>query len=77
MKNVKLYYSDFCPHCTESVEYIKENNLDVELLNCTKDMKLQKEIYQLGGKSQVPMLSIDGKAMYESKDIFQWLKENM
>lgn len=77
MENIKLYYSEMCPFCTGVVKYIEEEGLDVELMNASKDMDLQKEIYLLGGKSQVPMLSIDGGAMYESADIMAWLKENM
>ena len=75
MKNIKLYYSDMCPYCTGIVKHIKENNLDIELMNATKDMDLQKEIYLVGGKSQVPMLSIDGQPMYESSDIMRWIEE--
>jgi len=75
MEELKLYYSDFCPFCTEIVNYIRDNSLDIKLMNATKDMDLQKEIYLLGGKSQVPMLTIDGQAMYESKDIMAWIKE--
>ena len=77
MKNLKLYYSSLCPFCTELVKYVKEKELDIELMDATKDMEIQKEIYLLGGKSQVPMLTIDGEAMYESNDIMEWLKENM
>lgn len=77
MKNIKLYYSDYCPHCTGILEYVKENNLDVELVDTSRNLKLQKELLDIGGKTQVPMLSIDGKAMYESKDILEWIKENI
>ncbi len=77
MKKVKVYYSDYCPHCTGIIDYVKNNNLDVELVNCSSDLKAQKEIMDLGGKMQVPMMTIDGKAMYESKDILEWIKENM
>lgn len=77
MREVKLYFSEFCPFCTEIVDYIRDKKLDIELMNATKDMELQKEIYSLGGKSQVPMLTIDGKAMYESRDIMDWIRENM
>lgn len=77
MKNVKVYYSDNCPHCTGIIDYVRENNVDVELVDSSRNLKLQKEIMDIGGKMQVPMMSIDGEAMYESKDILKWIKENM
>ncbi len=34
------------------------------------------ELIKIGGKPQVPCLVIDGKALYESSDIIEWLKKN-
>lgn len=31
---------------------------------------------KIGGKTQVPCLVIDGKPLYESLDIIEWLKTN-
>ena len=36
----------------------------------------KEELKKLGGKSQVPCLIIDGKPMYESDVIINWLGEN-
>jgi glutaredoxin len=36
----------------------------------------KEELFKIGGKTQVPCLVIDGKAMYESLDIIDWLKKN-
>ena len=34
------------------------------------------ELIRVGGKQQVPCLFIDGKPMYESLDIVEWLRAN-
>ena len=34
------------------------------------------DLIRIGGMMQTPCLMIDGKAMYESDDIIEWLKEN-
>jgi len=36
-----------------------------------------EELISVGGKQQVPCLVIDGKAMYESDDIIEWMKSNL
>ncbi len=38
--------------------------------------KDRQALLDVGGKTQVPCLVIDGKALYESNDIIEWLKEN-
>lgn len=77
MKNIKLYYSETCPYCKDIVSYIENENLDIELMNVSKDIELNKEVERIGGKVQVPMLTIDGKPMYESSDIMEWIKKNL
>lgn len=73
---VRLFYTQVCPFCEGPKEFIRENNLDVEMINLTKEKKYRAEVLKLGGKMQVPMLAIDDKAMYESRDILAWLEEN-
>ena len=40
------------------------------------DSNATTELIQIGGKTQVPCLIIDGQALYESDDIIDWLKKN-
>lgn len=74
---VKLFFTEACGYCLPIIEYIKDNNLEVELCDATRNKDYRKEILQTGGKMQVPMLSIDGEGMYESRDIQDWLEKNM
>ncbi len=41
-----------------------------------KDPAARAELAKIGGKTQVPCLVIDGKPLYESLDIIEWLKTN-
>ncbi|MCB1117801.1 MAG: glutaredoxin [Chlamydiia bacterium] len=69
-----LYYKTTCPYCRKVLDFIDEQSIAVPLkdINATSDAK--DELEHLGGKSQVPCLFIDGKALYESDEIIAWLK---
>ena len=41
------------------------------------DREDRLELIRVGGKQQVPCLFIDGKPMYESLDIVEWLRANL
>ncbi len=73
---LKLYYMDRCPFCKKVINYIEKNNLSVEMADIHKDPKNQADLIKIGGLDQVPMLLIDGKPLYESSDIIEWLKNN-
>lgn len=75
--DLKLYYTESCAYCGVVMDFIEENDLDVELVDATYDMKSKQDIIKKGGKMQVPMLLINDKAMYESKDIINWLDKNL
>ncbi|HLS52751.1 MAG TPA: glutathione S-transferase N-terminal domain-containing protein [Tissierellaceae bacterium] len=77
MKKLKLFYFDECPYCQKVIGYMKENNIEVEMANIQTDQKNREELIEIGGKVQVPMLSIDGEALYESDDIIEWFKNNI
>lgn len=77
MNNLKLYYKPTCPYCQKVLNYMDENKIEgIELLNVDEIDGLREELGEKGGKVQVPALDIDGKIMYESSDIVEYLKEN-
>lgn len=77
MKNLKLYYKPTCPYCVKVLNYMGENNIEtIELLNVDEIDGLRAELNERGGKTQVPALDIDGKIMYESDEIVEYLKAN-
>lgn len=75
MRELKLYALEGCPYCARVKKVIEEKNIDVEIL----DIEIKENsdaLIAVGGKESVPMLSIDGEAMYGTDKIIDWLNEN-
>ena len=58
---LELYMFDTCPYCRRVLNYIA-------------NAEDRRRLIEVGGYEQVPCLFIDGKPMYESLDIIDWLK---
>ena len=76
-KNLILYYFDGCPFCAKVMSFLKKNNISVPMKNTHKEAGAQEELIRIGGKSQVPCLVINGKALYESDDIIEWFRKQI
>ena len=72
--DLKLYYKPECPFCKKVLSFMEKNDIELELKNI-HDEENKKFLVEKGGMTQVPCLFIDGKAMYESDDIIEFLKE--
>lgn len=72
--DLKLYYKPECPFCKKVLRFMEKNDIELELKNI-HDEENKKFLVENGGMNQVPCLFIDGKAMYESDDIIEFLKE--
>ena len=74
---LKLYIFETCPYCRKVInEIISSGRTDIEYRNIHKSEEDRQELIRVGGKQQVPCLFIDGKPMYESDDIVEWLREH-
>lgn len=71
-----LYYSPWCPYCQKVLDYLKQIHRTVPTKNLQQVINGKDELRRIGGKMQVPCLIIDGKALYESAVIIQWLSQN-
>ena len=58
------------------MQYIEANNLAVAYKDIRTNPEHRDELLEIGGKTQVPCLTIDGNPLYESRDIIDWLKKN-
>ncbi|MCI5051791.1 MAG: glutaredoxin [Simkaniaceae bacterium] len=76
MTELKLYMRKTCPFCQKVATYLKEKGRKIEMVDIGEDDTAREELIKNGGKRQVPCLFIDGKPMYESNDIIQWLDKN-
>jgi len=71
-----LYQFDSCPFCIKVNHYLTQNSISIPTKNTITDPDAKAELMQIGGKTQVPCLVIDGKALYESDDIINWFEQN-
>lgn len=76
MEELKLFFMSTWPYCQKVGNFLKENNIEVDILDINKDPEHKSELKRIGGKVQVPMLLIDGEPLYESDDIIEWFKSN-
>ena len=76
MKDNKLYVGTVCRICKKVEDFMKENNIDIPLVNINEDREAMMELMEKGGKRQVPCLYHDSEYLYESDDIIEFLKEN-
>jgi len=76
MSALALYYYPSCSYCQKVLRFIQERDIQVTLKDINQNDAYRQELMKTGGKSQVPCLFIDGKPLYESDDIIDWLDEN-
>lgn len=70
-----LYINPNCPYCKKVTNYLQSQNRTIPIKN-TQDRAIRNELISIGGKGQVPCLVINGKALYESDAIIEWLKNH-
>lgn len=61
---LKIYSSKWCPHCTKTVEYLKNNQIEFEYIEIEEqpEKTIQKIIEVNGGDDWVvPTLEFNGK----------------
>ena len=77
MVELTLYYSPTCPYCRKVLNFMQQQNIKIPVKNRDESSANRQELIRIGGKAQVPCLIIDGKALYESDDIIDWMKKNL
>lgn len=76
MPELILYHFPSCPYCRVVFDCLKDLNVEVPMRDIQTEAGARDELLGIGGKSQVPCLVIDGKPLYESREIVRWLKAN-
>lgn len=74
-KEYVLYSNPRCPYCVKVLNYMEKNNITMPIKN-VQIAENRSELIAIGGKSQVPCLVINGKALYESDEIIKYLKKH-
>ena len=65
-----------CPYCQRVRDFLQKEGINVPMKDIHENPAYREELINIGSKSQVPCLVIDGKALYESLDIIEWFKKN-
>ena len=74
---LELFKMDTCPYCRKVIRGIEEmGRSDIEMHDINSSAEDRERLIREGGKLQVPCLFIDGKPLYESDDILEWLRAN-
>lgn len=76
MQKLMLYQFAGCPYCDKVRRFMQRSGITLPMKDTRADPRNREELVKIGGKGQVPCLVIDGKALYESDDIIEWLKKN-
>ncbi len=69
-----LYIGSSCPFCIRVVQFLRENNLEIEIRDVWTNDEYMSELQQMTGKTQVPYLRMGEQGMHESLDIIEKLK---
>lgn len=76
MAKLELFYKQNCPWCHKVMDFMDAHHIKLEMHDIYGEEEGDVErarLIELGGKRQVPCLLIDGKALYESSDIIDYL----
>jgi len=63
MAKVVIYTKDYCSFCRHAESLLRSKNIDFQEIDVTDDEALQAEVRRLSGRSTVPQIFIDGKAI--------------
>lgn len=73
---LELFKFDSCPYCRKVMKVVDRLKVPVTMRDTMEDESAQRKLLEVGGDDQVPCLFIDGKPMYESDDIVEWLEKH-
>ncbi len=57
--SVKIYSTPTCPWCNKAKEFFKENDIDFENIDVSKNRKAAQEMVQKSGQMGVPVIEIN------------------
>ena len=61
MAKVKIYSTPTCTYCKQAKEIFKEEGVDFEDVDVSKDQAAAKEMVEKSGQTGVPVVEIDGE----------------
>lgn len=76
---LELYHRWECPYSAKVRNFIDQHNLQgqIKFIELDEMPGAEERLLKLNMKSQTPCLLVDGEPILESKDIINWLDENL
>jgi len=74
---IKVYSTPSCPYCHLTKEFLKENNIEFEDVDVSKDEAALIEMINKSGQMGVPVIDIDGEIIigFNRAEIERIIKE--
>ena len=60
---VKIFTTPSCVYCVMAKQFFKENNVEYEELDVSKDRSAAEEMIEKSGQMGVPVIEVDGKTI--------------
>jgi glutaredoxin-like YruB-family protein len=60
-KKVKVYSTPTCPFCIMLKKFLKDNNIEFEDVDVSRDMNAAREMVDKTGQMGVPVIEVDGE----------------
>jgi glutaredoxin-like YruB-family protein len=57
---VKVYSTPTCPYCNATKEFLKENKIEYDDIDVSKDREAAQEMIEKSGQMGVPVIDING-----------------
>ena len=70
-----LYKYDACPFCRYVMSAVVDLKVPMTYRDTRREPEARAKLIEVGGKSQVPCLFVDGVPLYESRDIVNFLRD--
>ena len=62
---VKVYSTQACPYCHMAKDFLKQNNIEFEDIDVSRDQKAAQEMIEKSGQMGVPVIEIDEKTVFK------------
>ena len=60
-KKVKIYSTPTCPYCVRAKQFLKENTVNFEDIDVSREQAAAQEMIKRSGQMGVPVIDIDGE----------------
>jgi len=73
---IKVFSAPGCPYCYTLKEFLKQNDIEFEDIDVSKDENALKEMVEKSGQMGVPVVEIDGEIVvgFDKEKISELLK---